>query len=129
MRPLLLSLTLAAILVPAVAAAPSTGFEYGRTGGSIRPYSVLVSNAGKVGATGAAPAHRAHLTKQQLANLNRAVFDADFAHLPAVTSCPGTLPDIAAEYIRVGNRTVRVHGDCLKRFNRLWATLEKTVGR
>ena len=123
MTRLLAPVLLAAVLVPAADASPKTGFEFGRSGGNIRPYSIVISTTGKVTATGAAPEHRTTLTKQQLANLNRVAFVTRFETLPVVTACPGTLPDVAAESIRVGGRTVRVHGTCVARFNRLWTAL------
>ena len=59
--------------------------------------------------------------------LNHVVVETSFSKLPAVTACPSTLPDIAAQFIRVGGRTVRVHGSCLQRFNRLWTALTKAT--
>jgi hypothetical protein len=109
--------------VPVLLVAAVTGFAFGRTGGNIMPFSVTIAASGTVTATGAAPAHVDAVTKQRLAILNRAALDARFRTLPAATSCPGTLPDVAAQFIRVGGRTVRVHGTCVKRFNRLWAAL------
>jgi hypothetical protein len=124
---------LAAVLVslavaPAAAsAAPTTGFAFGRSGGSIRPFSLTVATSGAVTATGAAPWHRTRLSKQQLANLNRVAFVTQFATLPLATNCSGTLPDVASQWIRVGDRTVRVHGTCVPRFDRLWTALDRAV--
>jgi hypothetical protein len=67
------------------------------------------------------------VTKLQLADLNRIAFETRFSLLPARTACPGVLPDIADQFIRVGARTVRVHGSCVKRFNRLWAALSEAT--
>lgn len=129
MKRLLFVLFLAGTVVPAASAAPKTGFAYGRTGGNIRPFSLTIATTGRVTATGAAPAHRARLSKLQLADLNRVAFVSQFGTLPVVTACPKTLPDIAAQWIRVGGRTVRVHGACLGRFNRLWKALDRAVLR
>ena len=115
-------LLLAAAFVP-----PQTGFAYGRLGGNIMPFTVTISTSGRVTERGPAPGHATRLTKQQLAVLNRVVVETSFAKLPAVTACPNTLPDVAAQFIRVGGRTVRVHGACLARFNRLWAALAKAT--
>jgi hypothetical protein len=125
--PILLGAAL--MLVPAAGAAakPTTGFEFGRVGGNIRPFTITVATDGSVRATGGAPAHRKALTKRQLATLNRVAFEVDFEHLPAVTACPKTLPDVAAQFIRVGDLTARVHGSCLARFNRLWNALDKAT--
>ena len=127
MKRLLTVLAVASAAVPSAGAAEKTGFAFGRTGGNIRPFTVTIATTGKVTATGAAPAHKTTLTKQELANLNRVAFVVRFSTLPAVTACPGTLPDVAAEFIRVGGRTVRVHGGCIARFNRLWTALNRTV--
>ena len=101
----------------------------GRSGAKTWPFTSRAPNDGAAHATGPAPAHRAVLTKPQLAMLNRVAFDIDFEHLAAVTACPKTLPDVAAEFIRVGNRTVRVHGSCVPRFNRLWNALDKATAK
>lgn len=124
--PIAVLLALVAV-VPGASASPTTGFEYGRSGGNIRPFTIRIDTAGVVRATGAAPAHRHLLTKEQLAAINRSAFVNKFQTLPAVTACPGTLPDISARLIRVGGRTVRVHGACLTRFNRLWTALSRAV--
>lgn len=123
----LLALAAAAAVVPSAQATAKTGFEFGRTGGNIRPFAVSISITGRVTATGTAPDPRKTLTKQQLANLNRVAFVTHFETLPAATACPNTLPDIAAQYIRVGARTVRVHGTCVARFNRLWTALNRAT--
>jgi len=124
----------ALVLAVALAATPAghanrvlTGFAFGRTGGNIMPFTVAISTTGKVTASGAAPAHRRLLTKLQLANLNRVAFEVKFDTLPVVTACPNTLPDVAAQFVRVGNRIVRVHGGCLARFDRLWAALSRAT--
>jgi hypothetical protein len=113
-------LLLAAALVP-------TGFAYGRVGGSIMPFTVTIATSGAVTAKGPAPGTATRLSKEQLAVLNRVAVETNFTKLPAVTACPNTLPDVAAQFIRVGGRTVRVHGSCLARFNRLWTALVRAT--
>lgn len=113
----------AGALAPAAAASPRTGFAFGRAGGNIRPFTVTIAITGKVTATGAAPDHEAALTKQQLAELNRVAYTTQFQTLPTFIACPKALPDVAALFIRVGARTVRSHGACNGRFNRLWKVL------
>jgi hypothetical protein len=114
-------------LLAVIIALVQTGFAFGRTGGNIMPFSIAIAANGHVTATGAAPAHTATVSKVRLATLERAAGDAKLQTMPAMTLCPGTLPDIAAQYIRVGRRTVRVHGACVARFNRLWAVLNHSV--
>ena len=120
MLPLLVALSLAH-------AAPQTGFAFGRVGGNIMPFTVTIATSGAVKRTGSAPNGATHLSKQQLAVLNRVAVETRFTRMPAVTACPNTLPDIAAQFVRVGGRTVRVHGSCLAGFNRLWAALAKAT--
>jgi len=103
------------------------GFAFGRNGGNIIPFTVTVAASGRVTTTGAAPAHRTTVTKAQLAAVERVVIAAHYSKLPAVTACPGTLPDVAAQWIRADGRTVRVHGGCLAGFNRVWDALNRAV--
>jgi len=77
-----------------------TYLTYGRTGGSIRPERVYVRAVGKLG------------------DQVRATFGSLKSR-----DCPGTLPDVATEYIAFESRTVRVRGGCEPSFTRLWNTL------
>jgi len=52
---------------------------------------------------------------------------AGFMTLPKATNCVGTLPDVASTFVRVGARTVRVHGECVPRYARLWRALTAAV--
>jgi len=124
--PLVTLLALAAVL-PAVAAAPQTGFAFGRLGGNIRPYSVSIANSGVVHTYGAVKVGRMRVTAIQLAALNRVATETQFTMLPATTNCHVTLPDIASTYIRVGPRTVRMHGGCVSRYERLLKALKAAV--
>jgi hypothetical protein len=114
-------------LAPAAAASPQRGFAFGRLGGNIRPYTVSIASNGKVTVSGPATAGRTHLTAAQLAALDRAVTDARFGSLPPMTNCPGTLPDIAATFVRFGTKTVRVHGNCAPRYAKLFTALSRAV--
>ena len=116
-----------ALVAAAALTSPHTGFAFGRAGGNIRPFRVSISVDAVVHATGAAPQHAAKVTKLELATLNRVAYETDFVHLPASTACRGVLPDVATSLIRVGGRTVRVHGSCIARFDRLWAVLVRSV--
>jgi hypothetical protein len=117
----------ALLLAVAVLLPGQHGFEFGRTGGNIRPFTVTISKTGVVRAAGAAPAHIPVLSKHQLTVLTGLALAVRFSTIPAVTACPNTLPDVAAQFIRVEGRTVRVHGKCLKGFNRLWTALNRAV--
>jgi hypothetical protein len=117
----------AAAFVPVAGASPKTGFAFGRSGGSIRAFTVAIANDGSVTLYGAATVGRMQLTRLQLANLNRLAVATRFATLPARTLCKNTLPDVATTFIRVGARTVRVHGECVPRYGRLWKALGAAV--
>jgi hypothetical protein len=67
------------------------------------------------------------LTPLQLGGLNRVATETSFVTLPKATNCKGALPDVAATYIRVGARTVRVHGACVPRYQRLLRALRASV--
>ena len=123
----LLAAVLLLALVPAAGASPPSGFAFGRLGGNIRPYTVSIAADGRVQVSGPATAGRMKLTAAQLASLNRAAADARFASLPAMANCPGTLPDIATTFIRVGPKTVRVHGNCVARYATLFTALSRAV--
>jgi hypothetical protein len=124
---LLLAVVLVAGAVPASSVIQPTGFAFGRLGGNIRPYTVSIANSGVVRTSGAVEVRRRMLTSPQLGGLNRVATETNFVTLPKATNCRGSLPDVASTYIRVGARTVRVHGDCLPRYQRLLKALEASV--
>ena len=126
-RTLVLALLVVAVLVPAGSASQRTGFAFGRTGGNIRSFSVVIATDGRVRVSGPAAVGRRLLTRRQLGELNRIAATGSFASLPSWTSCEGTLPDVASTFIRVGPRTVRVHGDCVADYRRLWNALAHAV--
>ncbi len=117
-----------AALVQAAGASQQRGFAFGRSGGNIQPFRVVIATDGNVQVTGAAHTGRSHLTRIQLGELNRIAAINSFGTLPSSTNCAGTLPDVAATFIRVGPRTVSVHGGCVAAYQRLWTALTHTVG-
>ena len=124
---------IAAVLLAVVAAEPAgsavepSGFAFGRIGGNIRPFTVSIANTGVVRTSGAVTVLRKKLTAAQLVSLNRVAIETSFEKLPKATNCPGALPDIASTYVRVGARTVRVHGNCVPRYARMWRALSAAV--
>ena len=124
---------IAAVLLAVVAAEPAgsavepSGFAFGRIGGNIRPFTVSIANTGVVRTSGAVTVLRKKLTPAQLVSLNRIAIETSFEKLPKATNCPGVLPDIASTYVRVGARTVRVHGNCVPRYARMWRALSAAV--
>jgi hypothetical protein len=96
-------------------------------GGNILPYTVSISNDGVVRSSGAVHVGRKKVTIVELAELNRVASVVRFTALPLMTRCKGVLPDAASTFIRVGARTVRVHGNCVPRYVRVWKSLASTV--
>ena len=86
-----------------------------------------IASDGRVRVSGAATVGRTKLTAEQLATLDRAAADARFPGMPPMTNCPGTLPDIATTFVRWGAKTVRVHGNCVPRFAKLFTALSHAV--
>jgi hypothetical protein len=125
-RVLFIAAALLVAIVPCASARTSakTGFAFGRDGGNIQPFAVVISVHGDVQTSGPVEAHRRTLTRLQLAELNRLAVTTGFTHLTQRTNCPGTLPDVAATYIRVGARTIHVHGDCVVSYKKLWTALQ-----
>lgn len=103
-------------MLPLVLAVTQTGFAFGVTG----VYTVSIHVDGHVTARGAAPPHRLVLTRNELADLNRVVFETAFATWPARTRCRAAT---RTRFVRVGPRVVRIDGACSARFDRLWSTL------
>jgi hypothetical protein len=127
LRALLALGLVAASLASVATASQQTGFALGRTGGNIRPFTVAIAADGRVSVSGPVQAGRTELTRTQLATLAKLAADTHFAALPKTTNCPGTLPDVASTFVRVGPRTVRVHGECVPRYSRLWRALTTAV--
>jgi hypothetical protein len=80
-----------------------------------------------VSVSGPVQAGRTKLTRAQLATLTKIAADVRFTTLPKTTTCAGTLPDVASTFVRIGARTVRVHGECVPRYARLWKALAGAV--
>jgi hypothetical protein len=127
LRALLVLGLLAVALASDATASPQTGFALGRTGGNIRPFTVAIAADGRVSVSGPVQAGRTKLTRAQLAALAKIAADVRFTTLPKTTNCSGTLPDVASTFVRVGARTVRVHGECVPRYARVWRGLVSAV--
>ena len=129
-----LALALSVLTASTAFAAPSppTSYAFGRTGGSIRPFTVSISASGAVRAAGAVQVQKRQVTARALAKIAAVVKAERFASLPAATRCPGTLPDIASQFVTVRTgapkRTVLVHGGCSPRFAAVFEALSRAVG-
>jgi hypothetical protein len=72
--------------------------EFGTSGGNIRPQKFVVTVSGDL----------ANRLRDQAGGL---------------LTCEGTLPDVAAAYVRMDGRTFTVHGSCDPSFSHLWRKL------
>jgi hypothetical protein len=127
LRALLVLGLVATAFASGATASQQTGFALGRIGGNIRPFTVAIAADGRVSVSGPVQAERTKLTQAQLAALAKAAADARFTTLPKTTNCAGTLPDVASTFVRVGARTVQVHGECVPRYARVWRALVNAV--
>jgi len=95
------------------------------------PSKVTIAADGAVTVEGPAKPTRDQLTARQLATVWNAVQAQHFFTLRSL-NCAGALPDFASEFITVHTasrtRTVRVHGDCSRRFAAVYKTLKTAVG-
>jgi hypothetical protein len=127
MRLLVAVLLLAAALPSAAGASAKRGFAFGRTGGNILPFTVSISNDGRVHVSGPVEVMRTRLTRIDVANLNRVVATNGFERLHAMNECPDALPDVAATFVRVGPLRVQVHGTCLARYQHVYNARARAV--
>jgi hypothetical protein len=113
---------IATLAVAAALAAPTIAF--GRVGGNIKPFAAAVDASGHVTVDGAAARD---VGAARVRALVRIAQREQFFSLPRSTRCTGTLPDVAARYVRLRSagvvRTVRVQGGCNARFERIWSAL------
>lgn len=126
----LIALSVAAALLAAPAAGATvakSGYSFGRISGNIVPFTVTIAADGTVHATGPVTVGRRKLSKSQLATLGKIAGQIHFGALPPTTACTGTLPDIAAGWIRSGSHRAQVHGTCSAAFTRFWNALETAV--
>jgi hypothetical protein len=100
---------------------------FGLTGGNMIPFQVVVSANGAVRSGGSRSVSRKHLSRRTVLALDRRV-RAGFRSGVKSRRCPNTLPDVGSDFIRLGQRTVTVHGGCEPRFRKLWNALAAAVG-
>src|SRR5580765_1462773 len=109
--------------IPAGGAAQTSPlFQFGRTGGTIEPFTVAINTDGTLSVSGdvrlAKPNTR--LSHTRLATLLRYARTQHFWSLPGRTACRGSLPDFAGFFVTIHtaskSRTVTVRGACRPRF-------------
>jgi hypothetical protein len=123
-RIVVLTVFAAALSGCGAAAAAGTSIVFGISGGNIAPYRVSIQPTGIVKIRASLGSHRRRLAPARVRRLRSEIRQA---HLES-RRCSGVLPDIASRYIRVGSRTVTVHGGCERAFNRVWNDLTSAVG-
>jgi hypothetical protein len=125
----LVALALLAGGSPATASS-SPAISFGRSGGNIPRYTISITRDGRVTATGIAVG-RHRLSRTTVDNLLRLSATIHFFRLSTATRCPQTLPDFASDWIHVyrngHERLVRVRGDCVTGFTRLYRALTRAV--
>lgn len=120
----LLAVIVAAAACGSSSAATHTPIVFGVVGGNLLPYHVTIEPSGVVRHSGPTTVRRTHLPGTAVARLRSQV---ESAHLGS-RQCQGTLPDFGSQFIRIGTRTVTVHGTCEPRFTRVWTALAHAVG-
>ena len=114
---------LAAVTGCGASKAASGPIAFGIVGGNVIPYRVTIEPSGHVRLTGSSRTVRRRIAPARVRGLRREIQSARLAS----RRCPGVLPDVAGQYVRVGGRTVTVHGDCEAGFRRVWSDLTQAV--
>jgi hypothetical protein len=101
-------------------------FEFGRTGGNIAPFKVVINPDGTISRSG--PVRLAHpKTRARSAQLLHFAQSQGFWSLPGRTSCQGFFPDAASRFVTIHTPTrthrVTVRGQCSPRFARIYLEL------
>lgn len=109
-------------------------FTFGREGGNIRPFTVVIAADGTVTVTGAikVSSPSPHLSTDAPAGLLKLAKAERFFRMPRLISGSHVLPDFASLFIAIhragGTKTVSVHGARRPRFNQLYAVLMAAAG-
>jgi hypothetical protein len=128
------ALTLVAGAVGAAAAGGSLSYAFGRKGGNIEPFTVVVNADGSLDATGAIKLSnpRRRVSSSTLATLLKQARSGGFYSPPRTTLCPGSLPDFASFFVTIRHdgtvRTVSVRGGCRPGFQALYTALSRAAG-
>jgi len=119
---LLLAVFAAATVTACASAGGRTPIVFGITGGNALAYRVTIQPNGSVRVS------RGWRVRKQIlpAQVRHLRGEIQNAHL-RTRMCTGALPDFATNYIRLGGRTVKMHGDCEARFTRVFDDLAAAV--
>jgi hypothetical protein len=107
------------------AATRPQAIHFGFSGGNILGSTASIRPNGAVRVRLPDGTQRSRIPVSRVRKLDREIRRA---HLSSRV-CPGTNPDFAGRFIRLGRRTVTVRGGCEPRFERVWSDLTKAVGR
>jgi hypothetical protein len=125
-RPVILLLAAsvaAAVAACGAGAAGTTPIVFGTTGGNVSGFHVTIEPNGSVRVTGGGWKFRKQIRPARVRQLRSEI---QTAHLVS-RICPGTLPDFASRFIRLGDRTYQVRGRCEQRFQRVFDALVSAV--
>jgi hypothetical protein len=128
-RIIVLAALLAGVCACGSSAASTTPHRivFGMAGGNMVPWQITIEPTGRVRSDGTLTPKRRQLSHARVVSLSRLV-RSGFAAGMKSRLCPGTNPDVGSEFVHAYGRTVRVHGRCEPRFQRLWDTLAQAVG-
>jgi len=121
---LLLLAVFAAAAVAACGASANapTPIVFGLAGGNAVPYRVTIQPNGSVRVSRGWRVRKQILPRQ----VRRLRGEIQNAHLKT-RMCAGALPDFATNYIRLGARTFKLHGQCEPRFTHVFSDLLAAV--
>src|SRR5436309_13122008 len=82
-------------------ASSAPAFAFGRSGGNILPFTVVISSTGRISARGPVDPSRTRVSPRTLARLLPLARREGFFAMPPTTIRPGTLPDLASLFVAV----------------------------
>jgi hypothetical protein len=112
----------AAVAACGASASGPAPIVFGLAGGNAVPYRVTIQPNGSVRVNRGWRVRRQILPSQ----VRRLRAEIQNAHLKT-RMCAGTLPDFATNYIRLGARTFKLHGQCEPRFTHVFSDLLAAV--
>jgi hypothetical protein len=113
----------AAVAACGASASGRTPIVFGVTGGNVIGYRVTIQPNGSVRVRGSRWKVRGQIRPSRVRQLRREI---QHAHL-ATSTCPGSLPDFATRFIRLGDHRYAVRGECEVPFSRVFKDLEAAV--
>ena len=108
-------------------------FAFGRAGGNIEPFTITIARDGSVSSSGDAPASLApRASLDAVDGLLKLARTEGFYGLSSLVLCPGSLPDVAGQFVTIRTGTVSkkvtVRGNCRAGFTQLYAVVSAVAG-